>query len=108
MIVSELEELLALLPGDMTVAVVSDGACRHITIVDKASRRRHNPETTAALEAAGLGPVVLLEPDLHPAHLVLRGGSDAPHWWQAFGDVVDYKLHGRWPRAAYEQDGDDG
>lgn len=111
MIVSELQELLARLPADMTVLIADAGACVHIRVVEKQPRRRAN-------DLFG-GPVAAMPDGRYPPYVILRGGIGYPRdvtqpvdlgvdnragrwpgqvpWWMAFGDEVGYVLDGRWP-----------
>lgn len=112
MIVDDLADLLARLPGDMTVLVQASGACQHIRVVDKAPARRPTPQFD--LDALGWG--IATVDGRFPPHLILRSGigwpiigqpidltvgtlphPDAVPWWVAHGDEVDYVLKGRWP-----------
>jgi len=97
MTVGELEELLALLPEDMAVVVISDEGARHVTEVDKCPSRPAAPaEHRAGLEA-GWGPGYVEVDGRTPPMLVLRATRGAPLWWQAFGTDVEFTVSGRWP-----------
>lgn len=90
MIVSELEELLALLPADMPVHIAAGGTCVHVTEVVK--RPRHTPP-----EWQLLWPGTVLLPDgSHPPAVVIRGDG-APLWCTAWADEVPFRVTGRWP-----------
>jgi hypothetical protein len=86
--VGELEDLLAMLPKDMPVHIVTGGSCCHVDQVEKHNRRRIDPECSAAMQ-------MIEFPDQHaPAALVLRGRTP---WWRAWADDVPYEVTGRWP-----------
>lgn len=86
--VGELEELLAMLPKDMPVHVVTGGACCHVDSVEKRPRHRVHPEINAAMQG------IQFPDGRAPAALVLRGRTP---WWRAWADDVRFVVTGRWP-----------
>lgn len=92
MIVSELEDLLALLPADMPVLVATGGGCHHVSVLSKKARHRSQPD----LEDAWPGGAVRLPDGSHPPSLIIAGWG-APLWFQAWADEVPFEVEGRWP-----------
>lgn len=77
-----------MLPADMPVHIMSDGACCHVDAIEKRARHRVDPEINAAMQGIEF-------PDGRaPAALVLRGRT---RWWRAWADDVPYTVAGRWP-----------
>lgn len=101
--VSELEDLLARLPGDMLVHVEAFGrvGAYHVTVADKQPRKR--AEKVTSIDGEPCPPAwqgmrsVLIPGDgsyVIPPALILRGHG--PAW---FDDEPDYEVRGRWPAA---------
>lgn len=101
MIVSELEEYLARLPGDMAVYVLGGGGCYHVRELHKAPRQRWR------MSRHGLPPLAIEDDQGRtPPHLTLRDSSlGLPRvlWHDAHADAVDWTLTGNWPRKAVRQ-----
>jgi hypothetical protein len=97
MTVSELEELLAMLPEDMPVYLrCFDLGARHIDRVEKQPSRSVRRDIARAIDAGFKGTTVHVN-GRHPPALVLEASCRSPLWCHAFGDDVEFTVRGRWP-----------